>query len=146
MRHKPLTDGQIDAWRVDVATTEPHRREIESRKLATIDALRPPADSRPLRLTWSEHERSGSTHTEWHAPCGCAYHPEPVPHIHPCDGHTALAPPHLLTGALEEIVRLKAEVEKLREQNNRLGSRLGAQEERTMRAIDRAHSGRKRRR
>jgi len=35
-------------------------------------------------LIWGEHLRDGSTHTEWHAPCGCAYHPNPFPHVHPC--------------------------------------------------------------
>ncbi len=39
---------------------------------------------RKLNLHWGEHERDGGTHAEWHAPCGCAYHPNPFPHIHPC--------------------------------------------------------------
>jgi hypothetical protein len=42
---------------------------------------------RALRLRWGEHDRDGSTHTEWHAPCGCAYHPEPTPHVHACAEH-----------------------------------------------------------
>lgn len=43
--------------------------------------------ARPLNLTWGEHGRDGAQHTEWHAPCGCAYHPEPKPHVHQCVGH-----------------------------------------------------------
>lgn len=44
---------------------------------------------RPLRLTWGENERDGAVHVEWHAPCGCAYHPEGRygPHVHPCPQH-----------------------------------------------------------
>jgi hypothetical protein len=38
----------------------------------------------PIGLQWGDHQRDGGTHTEWHAPCGCAYHPEPFPHVHPC--------------------------------------------------------------
>ena len=43
-----------------------------------------------LGLTWGENPRreSGKTHIEWHAPCGCAFHPNPFPHVHPCsDAH-----------------------------------------------------------
>ena len=40
--------------------------------------------SRKLNLVWGKHERSGKDHTEWYAPCGCGYHPEPYPHVHPC--------------------------------------------------------------
>lgn len=46
---------------------------------------------RPLNLSWSEHERDAGKHTEWHAPCGCAYHPEPKPHIHPCSKHLEMS-------------------------------------------------------
>ena len=35
-------------------------------------------------LVWGEHLRDGGRHTEWYAPCGCAYHPQPFPHVHPC--------------------------------------------------------------
>ena len=42
----------------------------------------------PIGLIWGENQRDGGTHTEWYAPCGCAFHPEPFPHVHPCsDGH-----------------------------------------------------------
>ena len=40
-----------------------------------------------FELNWSDHYRGGKIHREWHAPCGCAYHPVPIPHIHPCDRH-----------------------------------------------------------
>ena len=35
-------------------------------------------------LRWGDHQRDGQLHTEWFAPCGCAYHSEPFPHVHPC--------------------------------------------------------------
>ena len=41
-------------------------------------------------LTWGKNKRAGDDreHMEWHAKCGCAYHPEPFPHVHPCsDAH-----------------------------------------------------------
>jgi len=38
----------------------------------------------PPNLVWGKHIRQGSEHTEWHTPCGCAYHPEPYPHVHAC--------------------------------------------------------------
>lgn len=42
----------------------------------------------PIGLVWGEHQRDGGTHTEWYAPCGCAFHPESFPHVHPCSaGH-----------------------------------------------------------
>lgn len=48
----------------------------------------PPPDERVrvalTGLRWGEHERGGQFHTEWFAPCGCAYHPQPFPHVHPC--------------------------------------------------------------
>lgn len=45
---------------------------------------------KPLELTWGENalREPGKVHLEWHAPCGCAFHPKPFPHVHPCgDGH-----------------------------------------------------------
>ncbi len=50
---------------------------------------------RPLRLTWSDHVRDSQVHTEWHAPCGCAYHPEPCPHVHLCAEHWGHGNPDL---------------------------------------------------
>jgi hypothetical protein len=45
----------------------------------------------PLGLQWGEHQRGGGTHVEWYALCGCAYHPNPYPHVHPCsDAHKRL--------------------------------------------------------
>ena len=41
-------------------------------------------------LTFGKNKRAGDdrVHMEWHAKCGCAYHPEPFPHVHPCsDAH-----------------------------------------------------------
>lgn len=43
---------------------------------------------RPLKLEWGVNPRGGQYHDEWHATCGCAFHPEPFPHVHPCcDAH-----------------------------------------------------------
>lgn len=47
-------------------------------------------DARPLSLSWGGHERDGGLHTEWYAPCGCAYHVDPQPHVHPCAKHQDL--------------------------------------------------------
>lgn len=49
--------------------------------------LEPPDGPRPLLLLWGEHERDGERHTEWHAICNCAFHPDPFPHVHPCEEH-----------------------------------------------------------
>ena len=45
-------------------------------------------NERKLNLVWHRNMRKGKVHYEWCAPCGCAYHPEPEPHIHPCFQHT----------------------------------------------------------
>ena len=44
------------------------------------------SDAPPLGLTWGENRarEDGVSHVEWHAPCGCAFHPTPFPHVHPC--------------------------------------------------------------
>ena len=42
---------------------------------------------RPLNLVWRKNWRDFAHHSEWTAPCGCAYHPEPRPHIHQCNKH-----------------------------------------------------------
>lgn len=41
---------------------------------------------KPLGLTWGDNttREKDKTHVEWHAPCGCAFHPTPFPHVHPC--------------------------------------------------------------
>jgi hypothetical protein len=44
-----------------------------------------------IPLTWGRNRRDGKEHTEWHAPCGCAWHPNPAPHWHPCSIHTPQA-------------------------------------------------------
>lgn len=41
-------------------------------------------------LKWGKNRRGGKTHTEWHAPCGCAWHPKPKPHWHPCRAHDGI--------------------------------------------------------
>lgn len=43
-------------------------------------------EEHPLSLTWGENpnREPGRVHIEWHAPCGCAFHPTPFPHVHPC--------------------------------------------------------------
>ena len=38
-------------------------------------------------LEWGPNQRDGKEHIEWHAPCGCAWHPDPAPHWHPCALH-----------------------------------------------------------
>ena len=53
-------------------------------------------------LTYGKNKRAGDDreHMEWHAKCGCAYHPEPFPHVHPCsDAHKR---PDLHAGSQEE--------------------------------------------
>ena len=37
-----------------------------------------------LDLVWGDNRRDDGVHIEWHARCGCAYHPRPFPHVHPC--------------------------------------------------------------
>ena len=64
-------------------------------RVSFLNTMRPEG-SRPLALTWGEHERNDKLHTEWYAPCGCAFHPEghQGPHIHPCNKHgTVMAKP-----------------------------------------------------
>ncbi len=42
---------------------------------------------RPHGLIWGKNQNRDddkTAHVEWHAPCGCAFHPKPFPHIHPC--------------------------------------------------------------
>lgn len=41
-------------------------------------------------LEWGENTRDGKTHTELHAPCGCAFHPVPSPHWHTCIDHAEI--------------------------------------------------------
>ncbi len=60
---------------------------------------------RPLNLVWQPNTRNGETHMEWAAPCGCAYHPEPQPHVHFCHRH--------IGSRTTEIERLQAENERL---------------------------------
>lgn len=49
-------------------------------------------DSLNLRL--GDNRRNRSLHHEWHAPCGCAFHPDPFPHVHPCSGEHKRADLH----------------------------------------------------
>lgn len=56
-------------------------------------------------LTFGKNKRAGDdrVHMEWHAKCGCAYHPEPFPHVHPCsDAHKR---PDLHSGSREADIR-----------------------------------------
>ena len=46
-----------------------------------------------IPLKWGTNRRDGKEHTEWHAPCGCAWHPEPAPHWHPCETHSTCREP-----------------------------------------------------
>jgi len=66
---------------------------------------------RPLNLVWTANWRDYTTHYEWTAPCGCAYHPEPQPHVHQCSAHKTTdtmesmqARIELLEKALNEII------------------------------------------
>lgn len=45
------------------------------------------SERRRLNLVWGNNIRDGKTHVEWSTPCGCAYHPEPQPHVHHCAEH-----------------------------------------------------------
>lgn len=48
--------------------------------------------ARLIGLAWRINVRGDKTHWEWTAPCGCAYHPEPSPHVHKCAEHEGEAP------------------------------------------------------
>lgn len=66
-------------------------------------------------LTYGKNKRAGDDreHMEWHAKCGCAYHPEPFPHVHPCsDAHKR---PDLHSGSREAAPEDAGLVERLRE-------------------------------
>jgi len=72
-------------------------------------------EPRNLNLEWGWHRRKGMPHEEWYAPCGCAYHPEPYPHVHPCSHeHSRPEPFSIGLKRHEEIAKLKAEVERLK--------------------------------
>lgn len=53
----------------------------------TADAAERQDSPRLLNLTWRTNARDGADHREWTAPCGCAFHPEPSPHVHECSRH-----------------------------------------------------------
>lgn len=69
-----------DPYKFSTAT----RATTEAKKLLT-----------PLSyaLVWAVNVRNGKRHIEWKASCGCAYHPDPTPHIHYC------SPEHREAGA-----------------------------------------------
>lgn len=71
---RPITPG-AEAWWYMAETN------------INADRLPEPVTKSGIVLTWGEHERDGRRHTEWHAPCGCAFHPKPTPHWHPCIWH-----------------------------------------------------------
>lgn len=56
-------------------------------------------EEKSLGLSWGENKlrELGVTHVEWHAPCGCAFHPKPFPHIHPCSDEHKRPDLHALT-------------------------------------------------
>lgn len=60
---------------------------------------------RKLNLKWGKHWRGCKIHMEWHAPCGCAYHPEPEPHVHKCIRHSTLAELEVWVPEYEEFSR-----------------------------------------
>lgn len=65
--------------------------ETVARCWGCLDLTEASADNGGVDLLWAEHTRDGSAHVEWHAPCGCAYHPKPFPHVHPCsDEHNRI--------------------------------------------------------
>jgi hypothetical protein len=53
-----------------------------------------------IPLTWTSNWRGGKAHIEWHAPCGCAWHPKPKPHWHPCEAHS---PKHELSAKRDKL-------------------------------------------
>jgi hypothetical protein len=57
----------------------------------------------PLGLTWGDNgnREPEQVHIEWHAPCGCAFHPTPFPHIHPCTNEHKRPDLHALTEETE---------------------------------------------
>lgn len=56
-----------------------------------------------IGLTWGENQNRepGQVHVEWHAPCGCAFHPQPFPHVHPCTNEHKRPDLHALTEETE---------------------------------------------
>lgn len=60
-------------------------------------------DIAPIGLEWGENgnREPGQIHIEWHAPCGCAFHPKPFPHIHPCTNEHKRPDLHTLTEETE---------------------------------------------
>lgn len=90
-------------------------------------------------LRFGENKRDGDdrVHQEWHAACGCAYHPEPFPHIHPCsDAHkrpdlhgdegtiripeNGVAQELWLRVGVAQVVELRAQVDQLKQDAERL--------------------------
>ncbi len=69
---------------------------------------------RDLNLVWGDSVRSGESHLEWHAPCGCAYHPEgdQGPHVHPCEDHDTGRDARI-AALEEELALLKGCIEEL---------------------------------
>lgn len=67
----------------------------------------------PLGLTWGEnHNREqGRVHIEWHAPCGCAFHPVPFPHAHPCSNEHKRPDLHALTEETEAFTAYNQAIE-----------------------------------
>lgn len=65
---------------------------IELRGILRDEPAHPPkpTEARELNLKWGRHDGRGEYHIEWHAPCGCAYHHEPKPHVHSCIKHAEI--------------------------------------------------------
>jgi len=66
-----------------------------------------PVTKTGIALVHGKHQRDGAEHEEWYDPaCGCAFHPEPAPHKHPCAAHSATpAPSKLLRHELEAVLK-----------------------------------------
>jgi len=58
-------------------------------------------EQRPLNLEWGLNTRRDGEHYEWNARCGCAYHPEPSPHVHYCETHRSPTVKQLVDALVE---------------------------------------------
>jgi hypothetical protein len=71
-----------------------------SKRQTKADVISGETHEIPLGLTWGENrnrEDDRTAHVEWHAPCGCAFHPKPFPHVHPCSNEHKRPDLHTLT-------------------------------------------------
>lgn len=91
---------QDEAWAIAVwntRTTSSAPPEVEDARIAA--AVEAEKDRGAAGLAWGENpnREPGKIHIEWHAPCGCAFHPKPFPHVHPCTNEHKRPDLHALT-------------------------------------------------